>query len=69
MLFEGELCLAPISTHPQRVLDLGTGTGIWAMDFAEQGSKPDSIFMAKSFLLTVPVIADQSFQGSTQLCL
>lgn len=30
----GEYHLAPI-TNPHRVLDLGTGTGIWAMDFAE----------------------------------
>ena len=25
---------APIGGHPQRVLDIGTGTGIWAVDFA-----------------------------------
>lgn len=31
----GELGLAPIPENPARVLDLGTGTGIWAMDFAE----------------------------------
>ena len=34
MLSKGELCRAPIK-NPKRVLDLGTGTGIWAMDFAE----------------------------------
>jgi len=32
----GGLCLAPIGDNPQRVLDLGTGTGIWAMDFADE---------------------------------
>lgn len=33
---DGSLFLAPISSNPQRVLDLGTGTGIWATDFADQ---------------------------------
>jgi SAM-dependent methyltransferase len=32
---DGKLFLAPINPKPQRVLDLGTGTGIWAMDFAD----------------------------------
>jgi SAM-dependent methyltransferase len=35
MMLGGRLYLAPIHADPQRVLDLGTGTGIWAMDFAD----------------------------------
>lgn len=35
LILDGELYMAPIKSHPERVLDLGTGTGIWAMDFAE----------------------------------
>ena len=31
----GRLCLAPIAAYPQHVLDVGTGTGIWAIDFAD----------------------------------
>ncbi|QSZ33362.1 hypothetical protein DSL72_002950 [Monilinia vaccinii-corymbosi] len=35
LVLEGRLFLAPIES-PQRVLDVGTGTGIWAIDFADQ---------------------------------
>lgn len=31
-----KLYLAPITETPEKVLDLGTGTGIWAVDFADQ---------------------------------
>jgi ubiquinone/menaquinone biosynthesis C-methylase UbiE len=31
MLMEKKLFLAPISKNPQTILDLGTGTGIWAI--------------------------------------
>lgn len=36
LLLDNKLCLAPIGDHPKRVLDVGTGTGIWAIDFADQ---------------------------------
>lgn len=35
LVLDGQLHSAPIGENPQRVLDLGTGTGIWAVDFAE----------------------------------
>ncbi|OLN83287.1 Trans-aconitate 2-methyltransferase 7 [Colletotrichum chlorophyti] len=35
LFFDGRLFLAPIGENPHKVLDLGTGTGIWAIDFAE----------------------------------
>jgi ubiquinone/menaquinone biosynthesis C-methylase UbiE len=34
-LLDGRLHWAPIDPNPQRVLDIGTGTGIWAIDFGE----------------------------------
>ncbi|KAK4112905.1 S-adenosyl-L-methionine-dependent methyltransferase [Canariomyces notabilis] len=38
-LLKGKLGLAPVQ-NPKRVLDVGTGTGIWAVEFAEEN--PDS---------------------------
>lgn len=38
MIFNDQLYHAPISKNLNRVLDVGTGTGIWAIDFA--GGKP-----------------------------
>lgn len=32
----GELTMAPLSEDIRRVLDFGTGTGIWAIDFADE---------------------------------
>ncbi|THC90341.1 hypothetical protein EYZ11_010194 [Aspergillus tanneri] len=40
MLLKGELCRAPVN-NPARVLDIGTGTGIWAIDFAD--AHPESL--------------------------
>jgi len=34
-LLDRKLYLAPIGESPRRVLDLGTGTGIWAIDFGK----------------------------------
>ncbi|KAF2190318.1 S-adenosyl-L-methionine-dependent methyltransferase [Zopfia rhizophila CBS 207.26] len=33
---DGELHLAPIGPNPQRILDIGTGTGIWAIDMGDK---------------------------------
>ena len=44
LLKNGQLYTAPLD-KPQNVLDIGTGTGIWALDFAEYVlSKKDILF-------------------------
>ncbi|KAH9905439.1 S-adenosyl-L-methionine-dependent methyltransferase [Xylariomycetidae sp. FL2044] len=36
LLLEDKLLLTPLTQEPAKVLDLGTGTGIWAIDLADQ---------------------------------
>lgn len=35
LMFEGKLFFAPVK-NPQRIADMATGTGIWAMDVGDQ---------------------------------
>lgn len=35
LLLSNKLHLAPIGDHPHQILDIGTGTGIWAIDAGE----------------------------------
>jgi SAM-dependent methyltransferase len=36
ILNDNKLYHSPIGPHPQRIIDIGTGTGIWAVDFADE---------------------------------
>jgi methylase of polypeptide subunit release factors len=35
LLLDNRLYLSPIDEHCHRVIDLGCGTGIWTLDFAD----------------------------------
>jgi ubiquinone/menaquinone biosynthesis C-methylase UbiE len=54
MVLNGQLYRAPISDEVERILDLGTGTGSWAIDVAEYmalcffGTLTDSIVQQAS---------------------
>lgn len=41
---KGKKNLAPIAKQPQRILDLGTGTGIWAL---EMGTRPGGFLFGR----------------------
>lgn len=45
-LLNGHLHFAPIGAGPQRVLDIGTGTGNWAVDFG----KTEAFFLSHLIL-------------------
>ena len=42
---DGGLYLAPIGEKPSRILDLGTGTGIWAIDMGKS-TVTDKLWLA-----------------------
>jgi ubiquinone/menaquinone biosynthesis C-methylase UbiE len=46
LTLHGQLHLAPIKPDPHNVLDIGTGTGIWAIDFGESRDSELSITYA-----------------------
>lgn len=52
LMIGGMLCRAPLAANTQRVLDFGTGTGIWAMDFADE--HPDSTVIGTDLSPTQP---------------
>ncbi|KAH8659983.1 S-adenosyl-L-methionine-dependent methyltransferase [Xylariales sp. PMI_506] len=53
-LFNGWLSLVPFTKPPRYVLDIGTGTGIWASEFAEQNPSSHVIGTDLSAIQPVP---------------
>jgi methylase of polypeptide subunit release factors len=55
LILGGEIHTAPIK-NPQSVLDIGTGTGIWAVEFAEY---ENDYFLC--FLIALPATKEFKF--------
>ena len=49
LTYGNKLCFAPLQ-DPQQALDVGTGTGIWAIDFAEENPGTTG-----SFVVTIEI--------------
>ncbi|KAG4422844.1 hypothetical protein IFR04_004066 [Cadophora malorum] len=64
MTFDGKLHMAPIPKEQQlhRVLDVGTGTGIWAIDFADEHPESEVIGVDLSPIQPSFVPPNLSFQ-------
>ncbi|KIV81136.1 hypothetical protein PV11_08580 [Exophiala sideris] len=59
-MLDGKLHLAPISATPQCVLDIATGSGIWAIEFAEQ--HPSAFVIANDLSPTQPSFIPSNVQ-------
>jgi trans-aconitate methyltransferase len=66
MLLGGELYTAPIESAPKRALDVGTGTGIWAMDLADKF--PDCHVTGTDLSAIQPIFVPQNLQFEIDDC-
>ncbi|KEY66307.1 hypothetical protein S7711_02769 [Stachybotrys chartarum IBT 7711] len=80
---DGRLFYAPIVSHPQKVIDLGTGTGLWAIESApgrqvsqrgdpRPGSEPDTASLGAPQRQvnppTRPIAASSFYARADKLC-
>jgi ubiquinone/menaquinone biosynthesis C-methylase UbiE len=61
LILGGHLFRAPIAPNPQRILDVGTGTGIWALDVADEFPSAEVIGTDLSPIQPTWVAANCSF--------
>lgn len=51
-ILDGKLFIAPIPDNPQKVVDLGTGAGYWALDgTCDNSSFPSSVDSQSTFVV------------------
>ena len=53
VILGGKLNLAPVPRNPDRILDIGTGTGIWAMEMGKTFDYMDCILVNRRDRLIV----------------
>lgn len=54
MLLDKKRFLAPIPDHPQKILELGCGTGIWSIDIADEYPSAEVHLSLSSHLTLYP---------------
>ncbi|KAI1355512.1 S-adenosyl-L-methionine-dependent methyltransferase [Xylaria sp. FL0043] len=62
----GQLFFAPIPQYPQKILDLGTGTGIWAIEMADRYPSAEVLGLACASLRE-PVVLSQKLLHFSRL--
>jgi SAM-dependent methyltransferase len=60
LLMSDQLHLAPIKRDPHKILDLGTGSGIWAIDMAEK--YPSAIVIGVDTAAVQPILVPPNVQ-------
>ncbi|KAH8886934.1 S-adenosyl-L-methionine-dependent methyltransferase [Thozetella sp. PMI_491] len=60
-LTDGCLFYAPIGEHPQKIIDLGTGTGIWAMEIGDKYPSAEVLGLDLSPIQTIWVPPNVKF--------
>ena len=61
LILDNKLYLAPIEKNIQKVLDIGTGTGIWAIDFADE--HPSATVIGTDISPIQPTVSERSLQN------
>ncbi|KAF1915255.1 S-adenosyl-L-methionine-dependent methyltransferase [Ampelomyces quisqualis] len=64
LLLNGKLHLAPITEQPQNILDIGTGSGIWAIDIADKYPNSFDFIFGRELLMAIrdwPRVIQQAY--------